>query len=90
MDRSIAPCSRPPTNVISPLHDGKKERPCTKALVTPVRHLRMNRARLEERKRRERETGKTENRRLMERKAAQQNKNLSEELKQGLPRESSV
>ena len=31
-----------------------------------------------------RETGKTEARRLMERKAAQQNKNTSEELKQGL------
>ena len=29
--------------------------------------------------------GKTEARRLMERKAAQQNKNTSEELKQGLP-----
>ena len=29
--------------------------------------------------------GKTEDRRLMERKAAQQNKNTSEELKQGLP-----
>ena len=36
-----------------------------------------------------RETGKTEARRLMERNAAQQNKNLSEELKQGLPRHSS-
>ena len=33
-----------------------------------------------------RETGKTEARRLMERKAAQQNKKLSEELKQSLPR----
>ena len=32
------------------------------------------------------ETGKTEARRPMERKAAQQNKNTSEELKQGLPR----
>ena len=32
-----------------------------------------------------RKTGKTEARRLMERKAAQQNKNTSEELKQGLP-----
>ena len=32
-----------------------------------------------------RETGKTEAKRLMERKAAQQNKNTSEELKQGLP-----
>ena len=31
-----------------------------------------------------RETGMTEARRLMERKAAQQNKNTSEELKQGL------
>ena len=30
----------------------------------------------------EKETGKTEARRLMERKAAQQNKNISEELKQ--------
>ena len=37
------------------------------------------------RKKRGRETGKTEARRLMERKAAQQNKNLSEEIKQGLP-----
>ena len=36
-------------------------------------------------KREEKETGKTEARRLMERKAAQQNKNTSEELKQGLP-----
>ena len=46
-----------------------------------VRHSRMNQAR-----RGKRETGKTEARRLMERKAAQQNKNTSEELKQGLPR----
>ena len=41
------------------------------------------------RKKRGRETGKTEARRLMERKAAQQNKNTSDELKQGLPRHSS-
>ena len=40
-------------------------------------------------KKRGRETGKTEARRLMERKAAQQNKTSSEELKQGLPRHSS-
>ena len=32
-----------------------------------------------------RETGKTEARRLMEREVARQNKNTSEELKQGLP-----
>ena len=49
----------------------------------------MNQARLEEEEKREergRGTGKTEARRLMKRKAAQQNKNLSEELKQNLPR----
>ena len=48
----------------------------------------MNQARSEEeekeRKRKKRDR-KTEARRLMERKAAQQNKNISEELKQGLP-----
>ena len=50
---------------------------------TPVRHSRMNQARSEEEEK-ERKTGKTEARRLMERKAAQQNKNTSEELKQRL------
>ena len=50
---------------------------------TPVRYSRMNQARSEK------ETGKTVARRLMERKAAQQSKNTSEELKQGLPRHSS-
>ena len=40
---------------------------------TPVRHSRMNQAKSEKK-------GKTEARRLMERKAAQQNKNFSEEL----------
>ena len=34
-----------------------------------------------------REAGKTEARRLMERKAVHQNKNIAEELKQGLPTE---
>ena len=38
----------------------------------PVRHSRMNQARSEKEKKRGRETGKTEARRLMERKAAQQ------------------
>ena len=52
---------------------------------TPLRHSRMNQARSEEEENRGKETGKTEARRLMERKAAQQNKNTSEELKQGLP-----
>ena len=41
---------------------------------TPLRHPRMNQAMSEEEKKRRRETGRTEARRLMERKAAQQNK----------------
>ena len=53
---------------------------------TPVRQSPMNQARSEEEKKKE--TGKTEARRLIEGKAAQQNKSLSEELKQGLPRHS--
>ena len=84
-DRNMAPCSGPTTNVIGPLHECKKVCPCTKALPTHLRHSRMNQARLEEEEKRGRETGKTEARRLMERKAAQQNKNTSEELKQGQP-----
>ena len=59
----------------------------------PVRHSRINRTRSDEekkeRKRRGRETGKTEARRLIVRNAAQENKNLSDELKQGLPGHSS-
>ena len=53
---------------------------------TPVKHSRMNQVRSEEEEKGGRET---EARRLMERKTARQNKNLSEELKQGLPRHSS-
>ena len=33
LDRNIAPCSRPTTNVIDPLHECKKVCPCTKALL---------------------------------------------------------
>ena len=55
---------------------------------TPSRHSRMNQARSEKSIKRGREIGKTEARRLMERKTTQQNKNRSEELKQGLPRHS--
>ena len=50
---------------------------------TPVGHSRINQARSEEKEKKRGETAKTEARRLMERKAAQQNKNTSEELKQG-------
>ena len=31
-DRNVAPCSRPITTVIAPLHECKKVCPCTKAL----------------------------------------------------------
>ena len=52
---------------------------------TSVRHSRMNQTKVGGKGKKE--TGKTEARRLMERKAAQQNKNLSEELKQDLTRQ---
>ena len=32
LDRNVAPCSRPITTVIGPLHECKKVCPCTKAL----------------------------------------------------------
>ena len=51
---------------------------------TQLRHSRMNQA-LSEEEEKERKGDRTEARRLMEREAAQQNKNTSEELKQGLP-----
>ena len=81
---NIAPCSRPTTNVISLLHECKKVCPCTKALPQSGIRAWIKQG-WRKRKKRGRETGKTEARRLMERKAAQQNKNTSEELKQGLP-----
>ena len=46
-DRNVAPCNRPITTVIGPLHECKKVCPCTKALP-PLRHSRMNQARSEE------------------------------------------
>ena len=48
LDRNVASCSRPTTNVIGPLHGCKKVCPCTKAIATQLRHSRMNQARLEE------------------------------------------
>ena len=84
-DRNVAPCSRPITTVIGPLHECKKVCPCTKALPPSGSRAWIKQGR-RKRKKRGRETGKTEARRLMKRKAAQQNKNTSEELKQGLPR----
>ena len=84
LDRNGAPCSRPITTVIGPLHECKKVCPCTKALPPSGSRAWIKQGR-KKRKKRGRETGKTEARRLMERKAAQQNKNTLEELKQGLP-----
>ena len=86
VDRNVAPC-RQTTTVIGPLHECKKVCPCTKALPHSGIRAWIKQDR-KKRKKRGRETRKTEARRFMERKAAQQNKNLSEELKQGLPRHS--
>ena len=74
---NVAPCSRQTTNVIGTLHECKKVRPCTKKAYScqAFAHESSNIGR---EKNIGRETGKTETRRLIERKAAQQNKNLSE------------
>ena len=88
MDRNAALCSRPTTNVIGHLHECKKVCPCTKAILLSGIRAWIKQCRTKKKKR-GRVTGKIEARRLMERKAAQRNKNLSEELKQGLPRRSS-
>ena len=80
LEMNVAPCSRQTTYVIDPLHECKKVCPCTKAL--PQSGIR---AWIKQGRRKRKKRGKTEARRLMERKAAQQNKNTSEELKQGLP-----
>ena len=73
LDRNVAPCSRPTTNVIGPLHECKKVCPCTKALPQSGIRAWIKQGR-KKRKKRGRET---EARRLMERKAKQ---NTSEEL----------
>ena len=92
LDRNVAPCSRPTTNVIGPLHECKKVCPwmqesvsmnarkcvheckkvcpCTKALPQSGIRAWIKQGR-RKRKKRGRETGKTEARRLMERKAKQ-------------------
>ena len=81
-DRNVAPCSRPTTNVIGPLHECKKVCICTKDLGTPVKHSRMNQARSEEEEKRDR--GKEAD----GKKDSPKNKNTSDDLKQGLPRNS--
>ena len=73
------------TSDSGPLHECKKVRPCTKVKsTTKVRHSRMNQAMSEEEEKERKRNRK--DRGLMERKAAQQNKNTSEEIKQALPR----
>ena len=59
MDRNEAPCSRPTTNVIGPLHEcPKKVCPCTKVLLLSGIRPSMKQGRRSERGKRE--TGKTE------------------------------
>ena len=77
MERSLATTAN--------VNDQLRECPCRKALPQSGIRAWIKQG-LRKRKKRGRETGKTEARRLMERKAAQQNKNTSEEQKQGLPR----
>ena len=81
LDRNIAPCIMPTTNVIGPLHECKKVCSYMHKSPTLFRVSRMNQARSDEEETRGRVT---EARRLIKRKAAQQNNNQSEELKQGL------
>ena len=64
LDRNVAPCSRPTTNVIGPLHECKKVCPCTKALPQSGCRAWIKQGR-RKRKKRGRET---EARRLMEKK----------------------
>ena len=71
LDRNVAPCSRPITTVIGPLHECEKVCPCTKALPRSGIRAWIKQGR-KKTKNRGRETGKTEARRLIERKAAQQ------------------
>ena len=44
LDMNIAPCSKPTTTVIDPLHECKKLCPCTEG-STHLRHSRMNQVR---------------------------------------------
>ena len=75
LNRKKALRSKATTNVIGPLYEWKKVCPCRKKNL-PLRHSCMNQARSEEEEKRQE---KTEDRRLMERKATQQNKNLCDE-----------
>ena len=78
-DRNLAPCSRPTTNVFGSLHECKKVCPCTKALPQSDIRAWNKQGRMKRKKERQ------ERQRLMEREAAQQNKNTLEEVKQVLP-----
>ena len=73
LDRNAAPCSRPMSSAHSMnarkcVHECKKVCPCTKALPQSGIRAWIKQGR----RKRKRETGKAEARRLMERKAAQQ------------------
>ena len=59
LDRNVPPCSRPTTAVIDPLHECKKVCPCRKALPLSGSCAWIKQGR-KKRKKRGRETGKTE------------------------------
>ena len=83
LDRNVAPCSRPTTKVIGPLHECKKVCPCTKALPQSG-----NRAWIEQGRKKRKKRGRDRKDRGQEadgKKGSPTKQNTSEELKQGLP-----
>ena len=88
MDRNLAPRSRLTFSFIGTLHECKSVHEQKHFSFQAFLHesSKVGGRGKERGKERGRGTGQTEARRLMKRKAAQQNKNLSEELKQNLPR----
>ena len=83
LDRNVAPCSRPITTVIGPLHECKKVCPCTKALPPSGSRawIKQGRKKRKERKRDRKNRGQEAD----GKKGSPTKQNTSEELKQGLP-----
>ena len=83
LDRNVAPCSRPTTTVIGPLHECKKVCPCTKALPRSGSRAWIKQG---QRKRKERERDRKDlGQEADGKKGSPTKQNTSEELKQGLP-----
>ena len=74
----VAPCSRPPTNVIGPPHESKKVCQCTKALPLSGIHALIMQGRGK------REKARNRGQEADEKKGSPTKQNTSEELKQGL------